>query len=100
MELKLHPVDISRRNHQRRGNNKNEAMNCYVIGLALGAALNFVYLSSYNMFRVGQKLEAVDRKNPHLICAASVGMNLLRDPVFLFHLIDFIPCLFNIIQVL
>ncbi len=27
----------------------------------------------YNMFRVGQKLEAVDRKNPHLICAASVG---------------------------
>jgi polycomb protein SCMH1 len=28
----------------------------------------------YNMFRIGQKLEAVDRKNPHLICAATVGM--------------------------
>lgn len=27
----------------------------------------------YNMFRIGQKLEAVDRKNPHLICAATVG---------------------------
>jgi polycomb protein SCMH1 len=30
----------------------------------------------YNMFRVGQKLEAVDRKNPHLICAATVGNDL------------------------
>ncbi len=28
-----------------------------------------------NLFRVGQKLEAVDRKNPHLICAATVGKN-------------------------
>ena len=27
----------------------------------------------YNMFRIGQKLEAIDRKNPHLICAATVG---------------------------
>ena len=27
----------------------------------------------YNQFRIGQKLEAVDRKNPHLICAATVG---------------------------
>ena len=26
-----------------------------------------------NMFNIGQKLEAVDRKNPHLICAATVG---------------------------
>jgi len=26
-----------------------------------------------NLFCVGQKLEAVDRKNPHLICAATVG---------------------------
>nr|CAD7408326.1 unnamed protein product [Timema cristinae] len=27
-----------------------------------------------NMFEVGMKLEAVDRKNPQLICAATVGM--------------------------
>ena len=26
-----------------------------------------------NMFKKDQKLEAVDRKNPHLICCASVG---------------------------
>ena len=26
-----------------------------------------------NFFRVGEKLEAVDRKNPHLICPASIG---------------------------
>ncbi len=26
-----------------------------------------------NFFEVGQKLEAVDRKNPHLICCATVG---------------------------
>jgi polycomb protein SCMH1 len=26
-----------------------------------------------NYFREGQKLEAVDRKNPHLICCATVG---------------------------
>ena len=26
-----------------------------------------------NMFQKDQKLEAVDRKNPHLICCASVG---------------------------
>lgn len=26
-----------------------------------------------NFFEVGQKLEAVDRKNPHLICPATVG---------------------------
>lgn len=27
----------------------------------------------FNFFKVGMKLEAVDRKNPHLICVASVG---------------------------
>ena len=27
-----------------------------------------------NSFEVGMKLEAVDRKNPHLICVATVGM--------------------------
>ena len=27
----------------------------------------------FNKFSVGQKLEAVDRKNPHLICPATVG---------------------------
>ena len=26
-----------------------------------------------NLFKVGQKLEAVDKKNPHLICCATVG---------------------------
>ena len=26
-----------------------------------------------NQFQVGQKLEAVDKKNPHLICPATVG---------------------------
>lgn len=26
-----------------------------------------------NMFQVGMKLEAVDKKNPQLICAATVG---------------------------
>lgn len=26
-----------------------------------------------NLFKVGMKLEAVDRKNPQLICAATVG---------------------------
>ena len=26
-----------------------------------------------NRFTVGQKLEAVDKKNPHLICCATVG---------------------------
>lgn len=26
-----------------------------------------------NYFRVGMKLEAVDRKNPHLICVATIG---------------------------
>lgn len=30
-------------------------------------------MPSANYFKVGQKLEAVDRKNPHLICAATVG---------------------------
>lgn len=33
---------------------------------------------AYNMFRVGQKLEAVDRKNPQLICAATVGKDTLK----------------------
>lgn len=28
---------------------------------------------SENFFKVGQKLEAVDRKNPYLICAATIG---------------------------
>ena len=28
---------------------------------------------AYNKFTEGQKLEAVDRKNPHLICPATVG---------------------------
>ncbi|XP_046440517.1 polycomb protein SCMH1-like [Daphnia pulex] len=35
----------------------------------------------YNMFRIGQKLEAVDRKNPHLICAATVGA-VNNDSIF------------------
>ena len=26
-----------------------------------------------NLFKIGQKLEAVDRKNPHLICCATIG---------------------------
>ena len=26
-----------------------------------------------NKFSIGQKLEAVDKKNPHLICCATVG---------------------------
>lgn len=26
-----------------------------------------------NLFKVGQKLEAVDKKNPHLICVATIG---------------------------
>lgn len=26
-----------------------------------------------NMFKIGMKLEAVDKKNPQLICAATVG---------------------------
>jgi polycomb protein SCMH1 len=26
-----------------------------------------------NLFKIGQKLEAIDRKNPHLICCATVG---------------------------
>lgn len=26
-----------------------------------------------NFFKPGQKLEAIDRKNPHLICAATIG---------------------------
>ena len=33
----------------------------------------------YNMFRVGHKLEAIDRKNPHLICAATVGTSITRE---------------------
>ncbi len=33
-----------------------------------------------NFFEVGQKLEAVDRKNPHLICCATVG-NVNEDQV-------------------
>ena len=28
---------------------------------------------SGNLFEVGMKLEAIDRKNPHLICVATVG---------------------------
>ncbi|ODM94488.1 Polycomb protein Scm [Orchesella cincta] len=27
----------------------------------------------FNLFKIGHKLEAVDRKNPHLICVATVG---------------------------
>jgi len=30
-------------------------------------------LPIYNFFNVGDKLEAVDRKNPHLICPATIG---------------------------
>lgn len=26
-----------------------------------------------NFFKVGQKIEAVDKKNPHLICVATIG---------------------------
>lgn len=26
-----------------------------------------------NLFKVGQKIEAVDKKNPHLICVATIG---------------------------
>lgn len=26
-----------------------------------------------NLFEVGMKIEAVDKKNPHLICAATIG---------------------------
>lgn len=40
----------------------------------------------YNMFRVGHKLEAVDRKNPHLICAATVGM----QSTLVFHFVRFL----------
>ncbi len=36
----------------------------------------------YNMFRIGQKLEAVDRKNPHLICAATVGKSQFSLLIF------------------
>jgi len=32
-----------------------------------------------NLFQVGMKLEAVDKKNPQLICAATVGK--LKDKV-------------------
>lgn len=28
----------------------------------------------FNFFKIGQKMEAVDRKNPQLICVATVGM--------------------------
>ena len=27
-----------------------------------------------NLFEIGMKLEAVDKKNPQLICAATIGM--------------------------
>lgn len=30
-----------------------------------------------NYFKVGQKIEAVDKKNPHLICVATIGNFLL-----------------------
>lgn len=30
-----------------------------------------------NLFKVGQKLEAVDKKNPHLICVATIGKYLI-----------------------
>lgn len=29
-----------------------------------------------NLFKVGQKIEAVDKKNPHLICVATIGKSL------------------------
>lgn len=30
-----------------------------------------------NIFQIGQKLEAVDKKNPQLICCATVGKQFL-----------------------
>ena len=35
-----------------------------------------------NKFSVGQKLEAVDKKNPHLICCATVGA-VNNDSIFI-----------------
>jgi hypothetical protein len=36
-----------------------------------------------NLFQVGMKLEAVDKKNPQLICAATVGkLKDVKDVVF------------------
>lgn len=35
-----------------------------------------------NHFKVGQKLEAVDRKNPHLICCATVGAINEKGEIF------------------
>ncbi|KAB0802043.1 hypothetical protein PPYR_04229 [Photinus pyralis] len=34
-----------------------------------------------NLFQIGQKLEAVDKKNPQLICCATVG-NLKQDQIY------------------
>lgn len=33
----------------------------------------------FNLFKVGLKVEAVDRKNPHLICVATIGESSLRS---------------------
>lgn len=38
-----------------------------------------------NLFKVGQKIEAVDKKNPHLICVATIGKSLIQ---FLINLKD------------
>jgi len=36
-----------------------------------------------NKFKVGQKLEAIDKKNPHLICCATVGaINEKEETIF------------------
>lgn len=37
-----------------------------------------------NLFKVGQKIEAVDKKNPHLICVATIGKLTNYINLFLF----------------
>jgi len=43
---------------------------------------------SDNLFKVGQKIEAVDKKNPHLICVGTIGKFLIiTDYIYIFFLI-------------
>lgn len=36
-----------------------------------------------NLFKIGMKLEAVDKKNPQLICAATVGQLIIFSKFYL-----------------